>query len=89
MSITKERKTEVIKTHAKHEGDTGSTEVQIAILSERISTLTEHFKAHPKDHAGRRGLLILVGRRRHLLNYLRAQDIERYRGLVQTLGLRK
>ncbi len=89
MSITKEKKTAVIKQHAKHEGDTGSADVQIAILTERINTLTEHFKAHPKDHAGRRGLLILVGRRRHLLNYLRAQDLERYRALVQTLGLRK
>ncbi|HOE67721.1 MAG TPA: 30S ribosomal protein S15 [Candidatus Hydrogenedentes bacterium] len=87
--MTKEKKTAVIKQHAKHEGDTGSADVQIAILTERINTLTEHFKAHPKDHAGRRGLLILVGRRRHLLNYLRAQDLERYRALVQTLGLRK
>lgn len=88
-SITKDRKTEVIKTHAKHEGDTGSAEVQIALLTERINHLTDHFKQHPKDHAGRRGLLILVGRRRHLLNYVRNLDVERYRGIVQTLGLRK
>jgi small subunit ribosomal protein S15 len=89
MSVTKERKTEVIKTHAKHDGDTGSPEVQIALLTARINDLTEHFKAHPKDFAGRRGLLKLVGRRRNLLNYLRNNDVERYRLIVQALGLRK
>lgn len=89
MSITPERKSEVIKTHAKHEGDTGSPEVQIALLTVRINELTEHFKSHPKDFAGRRGLLKLVGRRRNLLNYLRTNDVERYRSIVQALGLRK
>lgn len=89
MSITPERKSEVIKTHAKHEGDTGSPEVQIALLTARINELTEHFKSHPKDFAGRRGLLKLVGRRRNLLNYLRTNDVERYRSIVQALGLRK
>ncbi len=85
----KEKKAEVIKAHAKHEGDTGSAEVQIALLTERINYLTGHFKTHPKDHAGRRGLLKLVGRRRHFLDYVRGKDIERYRTLVQELGLRK
>ena len=89
MSITPERKSEVIKIHAKHEGDTGSPEVQIALLTVRINELTEHFKAHPKDFAGRRGLLKLVGRRRNLLNYLRTNDVERYRNIVLALGLRK
>lgn len=89
MSITKDQKQGVIKDHAKHEGDTGSPEVQIALLTQRINDLTEHFKAHPKDFAGRRGLLKLVGRRRNLLNYLRNNDVDRYRGIVQALGLRK
>lgn len=89
MSITRERKTEVISTHAKHEGDTGSPEVQIALLTERINDLTGHFQKHPKDFAGRRGLLKLVGKRRNLLNYVRNQDVERYRALVKALGLRK
>jgi len=87
--ITKERKAEIINEHAKHEGDTGSPEVQIALLTERINHLTEHFKDHAKDFAGRRGLLKLVGQRRNLLNYLRKKDINRYRELIQTLGLRK
>ncbi|MBI4558916.1 MAG: 30S ribosomal protein S15 [Candidatus Hydrogenedentes bacterium] len=89
MSITKDRKTEVIKNFGKREGDTGSPEVQIALLTERINDLSEHFKAHPKDHAGRRGLLKLVGRRRNLLNFLRNGNMDRYRAVVQTLGLRK
>lgn len=89
MTVTKERKNEVIKTHAKHDGDTGSPEVQIALLTARINDLTEHFKAHPKDFAGRRGLLKLVGRRRNLLNYLRSNDVERYKQIVAALGLRK
>jgi small subunit ribosomal protein S15 len=89
MATTKERKIEVIQQHAKHEGDTGSPEVQIALLTERIVQLTEHFKIHKKDFAGRRGLLKLVGRRRHLLDYLRGQDIERYRAIIKELGLRK
>ena len=89
MAITKERKAELIKEHAKHEEDTGSPEVQIALLTEDINRLTEHFKIHKKDFAGRRGLLKMVGRRRNMLNYLRGVDIERYRSIVQALGLRK
>lgn len=89
VSTTKERKQEVIKSHAKHDSDTGSPEVQIALLTERIVQLTEHFKVHKKDFAGRRGLLRLVGRRRHLLDYVRKQDVERYRAIVKELGLRK
>ena len=89
MMLTKDRKQELVKEHGKHEGDTGSAEVQIALLTERINHLTEHFKAHKKDFAGRRGLLKLVGRRRHLLNYVRGKDVERYRAIVQRLGLRK
>ena len=89
MAIEKDRKTEVIKSNSKHENDTGSPEVQIALLSERINHLTEHFKTHQKDHSGRRGLLKLVGRRRHLLDYVRKNDVERYREIVKKLGLRK
>ena len=89
MALTQERKKEIIGQHAAHEGDTGSSEVQIALLTERINTLTEHFKTHKKDFAGRRGLLKLVGQRRHLLNYVRKNDVERYRKIIQTLGLRK
>ena len=89
MSITKQRKNEVIEVHRQHPTDTGSPEVQIAILSERISTLTEHFKTHAKDHHSRRGLLKLVGHRRSLLNYLRRYDVERYRHIVEKLGLRR
>lgn len=88
-TVTKERKVEIVKEHGKHEGDTGSAEVQIALLTQRINDLTEHFKAHPKDFAGRRGLLKLVGHRRSLLDYVRAQDVERYRAIVKALGLRK
>ncbi|MCC6152523.1 MAG: 30S ribosomal protein S15 [Candidatus Hydrogenedentes bacterium] len=87
--MTKDRKTEIIKTNAQHEGDTGSAEVQIALLTARINDLTEHFKTHAKDFAGRRGLLKLVGRRRNLLNYVREKDLEKYRALVKSLGLRK
>jgi small subunit ribosomal protein S15 len=79
----------MIDTHKKHDSDTGSPEVQIAILSSRISTLTEHFKTHDKDHHSRRGLLKLVGRRRSLLNYLKRYDVERYREIVAKLGLRR
>ncbi|MBP8129208.1 MAG: 30S ribosomal protein S15 [Candidatus Hydrogenedentes bacterium] len=89
MPLTKERKKEVISKHGKSEADTGSAEVQIALLTERINQLTEHFKVHKKDHAGRIGLLKMVGKRRNLLNYLRRNDLERYRGLIQELGLRK
>lgn len=87
--ITKEQKTELINKYAIHEGDTGSPEVQIAILSHRISTLTEHLKVNKKDHHSRRGLLKMVGHRRNLLNYLMKVDIERYRSIVERLGLRK
>jgi small subunit ribosomal protein S15 len=83
------RKREVIETHRRHGTDTGSPEVQIAILTERITYLTEHFKAHKKDHASRRGLLKLVGQRRRLLNYLRDTSADRYRAIVEKLGLRK
>jgi small subunit ribosomal protein S15 len=87
--LTKDQKTTIIVEHAKHEGDTGSPEVQIALLTARINHLTEHFQSHAKDFAGRRGLLRLVGKRRNLLNYLRNNDVERYRAVVKTLGLRK
>jgi small subunit ribosomal protein S15 len=89
MSITLEKKKELIGQFKRHEGDTGSPEVQVAILTERINNLTGHFKAHAKDHHSRRGLLKLVGRRKSLLNYLQRLDIERYRKLVASLGLRK
>lgn len=88
-TITQERKQEIIKAHGNGDSDTGSPEVQIALLTERINHLTEHFKTHKKDFAGRRGLLKLVGRRRHLLDYVRSRDIERYRALIKELGLRK
>ena len=89
MSISSEKKSEMIEDYRLHEKDTGSPEVQIAILSERISNLTEHFKVHKKDHHSRRGLLKLVGKRRRLLNYLKENEVERYRDVVSRLGLRK
>ncbi len=89
MSITAERKSEVIKAHAKKEGDTGSPEVQVGILSERITNLTEHFKKHVKDNHSRRGLLKLVSQRRQLLDYLKRSDESRYRALIQKLGIRR
>ena len=89
MSLTVERKSELIGTYRTHETDTGSPEVQIAILSEKISYLTEHFKVHAKDHHSRRGLLQMVGRRRRLLDYLKEKDIERYRKIITSLGIRK
>jgi len=89
MSITLERKAELIKTHARSENDTGGSEVQIAILSERIANLTEHFKTHKKDNHSRRGLLKLVSQRRRLLDYLKATDNARYAAIVETLGLRR
>ena len=89
MALTKEAKTDVVKQHRKHEKDTGSPEVQIAILTNRISYLTEHFKLHQKDHHSRRGLLTLVGRRRRLLDYLNRTDGERYRAVIDRLGIRK
>ncbi|NLM34138.1 MAG: 30S ribosomal protein S15 [Clostridiales bacterium] len=87
--MDKARKNEIIKQFARHEGDTGSPEVQIALLTERINHLNEHLKTHKKDHHSRRGLLMMVGQRRGLLNYLMAQDITRYRDIVEKLGLRK
>ena len=87
--MTPERKKELIETYRINEADTGSPEVQIAILSERIGYLTEHLKEHKKDHHSRRGLLKMVGQRRGLLNYLMKKDIERYRSIVERLGLRK
>ena len=87
--ISKEKKTAIIKEFARSEGDTGSPEVQIAVLTERIQELTEHLKEHPKDHHSRRGLLKMVGQRRGLLGYLKDRDIERYRALIERLGLRK
>jgi small subunit ribosomal protein S15 len=89
MPLSKEKKTSVIQKHGKTPVDTGSPEVQIALLTERINGLTEHFKSHAKDFAGRRGLLRLVGQRRNLLNYLRRTDVDRYRALIAELGLRK
>ena len=89
MSITAERKAELIQTHARGEADTGSAEVQVAILSERISNLTEHFKTHKKDNHSRRGLLKLVSARRSLLDHLKKSDPARYQALIETLGLRR
>ena len=87
--LTTEAKLAVIKEYATHEGDTGSPEVQVAILTSRITYLTEHLKEHKKDHHSRRGLLKLVGQRRNMLDYLRRKDIERYRSLIERLCLRK
>ena len=87
--MLQEEKTEIIKKYALHEGDTGSPEVQIAILTYRINALTEHLKAHKKDHHSRRGLLKMVGQRRNMLNYLQKSDITRYRVIIDKLGIRK
>ena len=87
--ITKEKKTEVISKFARKAGDTGSPEVQVAILTERIQELNEHLQKNPKDHHSRRGLLKMVGQRRNMLAYLKSKDIERYRAIIQKLGLRK
>ena len=89
MSLTKEKKAELIGKHGRSEGDTGSAEVQVALLSKRISDLTEHLKVHKHDHHSRRGLLLLVGKRRRLLNYLHRTDIDRYRSIIERLGLRR
>ena len=89
MVLTTDDKSQIFKKFQRSEGDTGSPEVQIALLSERIAYLTEHFKIHAKDHHSRRGLLKLVGQRRRLLNYLAAKDIERYRAVIKKLGIRK
>ncbi|MGN0389712.1 MAG: 30S ribosomal protein S15 [Wujia sp.] len=87
--ITAEQKKEIIEKYARTPGDTGSPEVQVALLTARINDLNEHFKVHPKDHHSRRGLLKMVGQRRNLLAYLKSKDIERYRTLIEQLGLRK
>ena len=87
--FTKDRKTEVIATYKTHDGDTGSPEVQVALLTERINYLNDHFKAHAKDHHSRRGLLKLVGQRRSLLEYLKRKDTDRYAELIKRLGIRK
>ena len=87
--ISKEKKAEIIATYGRKPGDTGSPEVQVAILTERIAELTEHLKVNQKDHHSRRGLLKMVGQRRNLLNYLKKKDIERYRATIEKLGIRK
>lgn len=89
MALTVEDKSQIIAEYRRSDTDTGSTEVQIAVLTKRISDLTEHLKAHKRDHHSRRGLLMLVGRRRRLLEYLKREDIERYRELIARLGLRR
>ncbi len=89
MSLSRETKAEVIAAYRTHEGDTGSPEVQIAILTKRIEHLTDHFKTHAKDHHSRQGLLKMVGKRRRLLEYLKRKDYQRYQALLQSLGLRK
>ena len=89
MSLTQERKTDIIGKYQTHTGDNGSCEVQIALLTERIDLLNQHFSVHVKDHSSRRGLLKMVGLRRRLLNYLRHHDVDRYRRMIEALGLRK
>ena len=89
MALTKDRKTGIIDNYRTHDRDTGSPEVQVAILSDRISYLTEHFKVHAKDHHSRRGLLKLVGQRRRLLDYLKSKDVQRYASLIERLKIRK
>ena len=89
MPVSTVRKSETIQKHRQHESDTGSPEVQIALLSERIAHLTEHFKTHAKDHHSRRGLLRMVGQRRGLLDYLKRKDFDRYKRLIEDLGIRK
>ena len=89
MSLTKEAKLEIVRRHGESDSDTGSTKVQVALLTQRINDLTEHLREHPKDHYSRRGLLKLVGRRRRFLNYLQKRDLEGYRELIKELGLRR
>jgi small subunit ribosomal protein S15 len=89
MTLTKDAKQQIIQEHALSSGDTGSADVQVAVLTTRIAELTEHLKTHTSDHASRRGLLKMVGRRRRLLEYLKREDIERYRALIAKLGLRR
>jgi len=89
LAQTMDQKQEIIRGYRVHDTDTGSTDVQVALLTQRINELTEHFKTHTKDHHGRRGLLKLVGRRRRLLDYLKSRDVDRYRQLIERLGIRK
>ena len=89
MSTHPERKAEIVRGYRRHDSDTGSPEVQVALLTERITHLAEHFKTHAKDHHSRRGLMMLVGQRRRLLDYLKSKDVQRYRGLIEKLGIRK
>ncbi len=89
MALTAERRYQIIEAYRNHDKDTGSPEVQIAILSEKIANLTEHFKLHPKDHHSRRGLLKMVGKRRRLLDYLKEKDVVRYQKVIERLGIRK
>jgi small subunit ribosomal protein S15 len=89
VTLSKVQKTSIIEGYRTHGTDTGSPEVQVAILSERINSLTDHFKSHAKDHHSRRGLMMLVGQRRRLLDYLKSKDVQRYRGLIEKLGIRK
>jgi len=89
LSLTREKKTDILASYCRHDHDTGSPEVQVALLSERINYLTGHFKGHPKDHHSRRGLLKMVGKRRRLLDYLKAKDVNRYRIIIDKLGIRK
>jgi small subunit ribosomal protein S15 len=89
MPLTVEKKKNLIEQFRTHDGDTGSPEVQIALLTERVNSLTEHFKQHAKDHHSRRGLLMLIGKRRSLLEYLRGKDPERYRSVIEKLGIRR
>ena len=89
MTLTADKKREIVARHGRGDSDTGSTEVQVALLTARINELTEHLREHRKDHHSRRGLLMLVGKRRRLLKYLQASDIDRYRALIQELGLRR
>ena len=89
MAISQERKNEIIQEYRTHDKDTGSPEVQVAVLTAEITALNEHLREHHKDHHSRRGLLKMVGRRRHLLNYLRKKDIQRYRELIKSLGIRR
>ena len=89
MAMVQEKKTELVTKYRRHDQDTGSPEVQVALLSERITYLTEHFKTHKKDHHSRRGLLMIVGQRRRLLDYLKTVDLTRYKSLIDQLGIRK
>lgn len=89
MNLTKEKKEEIIKKFGKDTNDSGTAEVQVALLTEKINNLTDHFSEHKKDHASRRGLMMMVGKRRRLLDYLRSKDIERYRAIIKELNLRK